>query len=203
MTTATTTKSASPIRASAPEAARVAKLRHAHFLAGVVYRHYIRERAHDSQGAVLSYSTKTQGEFQKALILETAVNLGWPVQSRSELSAVQLAAICGALRKQMDERGIAIPRAHRSSRAKSRDLLDSDPVTQEEQQLILELLGRCLTERDWTQTQAEQFLRRQLHRWKLDWPQTHGQARAIIGGLKAILRREPTAECEPSLGGSK
>lgn len=187
MTTATAIKAA-----GAPEAARVTKLRHAHFLAGLIYRHYIREVMRDPRGAILSYSPKALGQFQKALILETAAKLGWPVQSRKDLSAMQLAAICGALRKQMAERGIAIPGARKTRRRG--ELADDAPISQEEQQLILDLLGRTLTERDWTQPQAEQWLRRQLQRWNLDWPQTHGHARAIIFGLKAILRREPTAE---------
>ena len=186
MTTATTTKTA-----SAPESARVTKLRHAHFLAGVVHRHYLRERNHDSQGAVLSYSSKTLGEFQKALILETAAKLGFPVQSRKDLSGMELGAICGALRKQMAERGIAIPRARKSGRRG--ELADEASATQEEQQLILDLLGRCMTDHNWTQSQAEQFLRRQLHRWNLAWPETQGQARAVMFGLKAILRRNKEA----------
>ncbi len=172
--------------AGAPESARVTKLRHAHLLATVVFNDYVREAGFARESGVSR--ARVLAEFQKALILQTAVKLGWPVESRKDLSAMQLGAICGALRKQMDERGIAIPRARKSGRRG--ELADDAAATQEEQQLILDLLGRCMTDHKWTQSQAEQFLRRQLHRWNLDWPETHGQARAVMFGLKAILRRD-------------
>ncbi len=179
MTTATTTKTA-----SAPEAARVTKLRHAHFLIRVIFDEYVREGGISWESGVPR--SRVLGEFQRGLILRTASELGWTVQSRKDLSAMQLGAICGALRKQMTERGIAIPHARKSRRRG--EVADDAPVTQEEQQLILDLLGRCLIEHGWNQAKAEEFLRRQLHRWNLTWPETHGQARAVIFGLKGILR---------------
>ena len=172
--------------ASAPQSVRVTKLRHAHFLIRVIYENYITGDGFSWEPE--ASGARILGEFQKALILETAAKLGWPVQSRKDLSAMQLGAICGALRKQMTERGIAIPRTHKSRRRGQ--VADDALATREEQQLILDLLGRCLTERGWNQAQAEEFLRRQLRHWNLSWPETHGQAGAVMYGLKAILRRD-------------
>jgi len=180
MTTATTTKTA-----SAPEAARVTKLRHAHFLVRVIFDSYVREGGISWESGVPR--SRVLGKFQQGLILRTASELGWTVPSRKDLTAMQLGAICGALRKQMTERGIAIPRTHKSRRRG--EIADDAPASREEQQLILDLLGRCMTEHSWDQSKAEEFLRRQLHRWNLSWPETHVQARAVMYGLKGILRR--------------
>ena len=185
MSTATLEK---PKLDAVAERARKKKLGHAHVLAAAIFQHYMSEVMHKPQSAVLAYSRSQElGEFQRALILKTAGELGFPVKSRAELSPMQLGAICTALRRQMKEKGIPIPRSGKKhGRKPDRDAL----VTDEQMQLIYDLAGQCMTAHGWTEQTFARFLQRQLGgRREI---RTVADADAVLFGLKGVLRHTDT-----------
>ncbi len=176
-------------------AVRANKMRHAHALASAIFRYY-RDQEAPGTGQDLS-------EFQRALILKTAAELGFPVASRAELSGLQLAKVCNALRNRMDELGIPIPRSSRnrpdpsagswSSRAESRDersrRADTGQTVGELLAVIFDLAGQV----GWDQAQLDRFTIRQLRGYGTSQIESEEHAQAVLGGLKGIQRHTHSA----------
>ena len=184
MTTATLEK---PKLDAVAERARKKKLGHVHVLAQALFDHFIAKQCHVDVSCVDSSGRRVLQDFQKSLILEAAARLGFPVQSRAELSPMQLGAICTRLRERMEVEGIPIPRSGKKRGRKP----DSDAAaTDEQMQLIYDLAGQCMTAHGWTEQTFARFLQRQLGgRREI---RSVADANAVLFGLKGVLRHTDT-----------
>lgn len=164
------------------EQARVAKLRHAHFLARLIFEHLVKT------GVRRGHGWEILQDFQRAAILSTALNLGLRrpdgavIASRSQLTAVQLGQICTALRQQMKERKIPIPRAGRRKSGGSQESGCRHQTLGELLQVILDKAGQL----GWPQQTLDSFIERQCH----GELRTVAHAQAVLGGLNGILRHQ-------------
>lgn len=170
----TTAVAEPPVKADAGwDAARKRKLAHAHVLAAAIYRDLVKDGFSISGPMVETKSFLP--DFQRSLILQAAEKLGFPVESRRELTPVQLAQICERLREQMRERGIPIPRKGRKGKQSLGEKI----------QVILDKAGQL----GWTQQTLDAFVERQARNAPID---THEKADAVLAGLNGILRHRDT-----------